>query len=302
SHPTKDGLARPLFEAARAEVCVPLLSGSHLVGLLALGSRVTGEAPEREDLEFLRVLASHAASQLHNAQLLEGMMRAREAEAFRTLSTFLVHDLKNFTSTLNLIAQNALRHRDNPEFLQDAFNSVAGIAQTMNRLCASLRSMAGTLRVDPRPGDLAALIDGALAQLDGEGSLRVQRSLSPLPPVRFDGEGLKTVLMNLLLNAREAAGPEGNIQVSTRGEDGWAILEVRDDGPGIPREFLEHELFLPFHTTKSGGTGIGLFQSKSIVEAHGGRITVESEEGKGTLVRVRLPIEGAAAAAPAPPP
>jgi signal transduction histidine kinase len=66
-------------------------------------------------------------------------------------------------------------------------------------------------------------------------------------------------------------------------------VSVRDDGKGMNREFLEKELFLPFHTTKSGGLGIGLFQSKKIMEAHSGSIIVESEEGKGTKVSLIFP-------------
>ena len=115
-------------------------------------------------------------------------------------------------------------------------------------------------------------------------------ALPSLPPLAFDAEQMGTVLTNILLNARQAAGPEGKIEVTAGRNDGWATIAVRDDGPGIPRQFLEKELFVPFHSTKSGGTGIGLFQSKSIVEAHGGRIDVKSEEGKGTLVLLQIPI------------
>jgi putative PEP-CTERM system histidine kinase len=286
---------REVFDSLRPSLCAPLVSGSHLVGILLLGERVTGEPPHPEDLEFLKVLAGHAASQLHNAQLLDGQLRAKEAEAFRTLSTFLIHDLKNFTSTLNLITQNAERHGDNPEFLKDAFRSVGQIAGTMNRLCTNLRTLSGGFRVEPRAGDLGALVEAEVASFTRQTGGQVALDIAPLPPVAFDADQIATVLRNILLNAREAAGPDAPIKVTTSRKEGWATIAVRDGGPGIPKDFLERDLFLPFRTTKSGGTGIGLFQSKSIVEAHGGRIEVESEEGKGTTVRIHLRTEREAA-------
>ena len=100
---------------------------------------------------------------------------------------------------------------------------------------------------------------------------------------------MQKVLLNLLLNANEAVAGQGEIQVATEQQDGWVSLSVRDNGCGMSPEFIEHSLFQPFHTTKSKGLGIGLFQSKKIVEAHHGRIEVESEEGKGSTFRVLLP-------------
>jgi hypothetical protein len=85
-------------------------------------------------------------------------------------------------------------------------------------------------------------------------------------------------------------GEEGEIQVSTSPRDGWAMVSVSDNGCGMSKEFMEQSLFRPFKTTKKQGMGIGLFQSKMIVEAHQGRIEVESEEGRGSVFRVFLPL------------
>ncbi len=80
------------------------------------------------------------------------------------------------------------------------------------------------------------------------------------------------------------------IRISTSLENGYAVISVRDNGCGMPREFIEKNLFKPFKSTKTKGLGIGLYQGKIIVESHRGRIEVESEEGKGSEFRILLPV------------
>jgi signal transduction histidine kinase len=121
---------------------------------------------------------------------------------------------------------------------------------------------------------------------------RLIQDLTPLPRVPLDLEQISKVLTNLVLNANEALTPEktdGEIRVATRRMNGWVELSVSDNGAGMSREMIDNSLFLPFKTTKKQGMGIGLFQSKMIVEAHHGRFEVESEEGKGATFRVLLP-------------
>ena len=98
------------------------------------------------------------------------------------------------------------------------------------------------------------------------------------------------VLENLLMNAYDATGTEGQIALATSIKEGWAEITVSDTGCGISEDFIKHNLFRPFQTTKKQGMGIGLYHCKTIVEAHGGRLEVESEEGKGSVFTIRLPL------------
>jgi signal transduction histidine kinase len=102
---------------------------------------------------------------------------------------------------------------------------------------------------------------------------------------------MSKVVTNLVLNATEAVSGEGQVRIATDQTNGWAVLTVADDGCGMTAEFISRSLFRPFQTTKKNGLGIGMFQSKMIVEAHGGRITVASEPGKGTTFQVLLPMQ-----------
>ena len=118
----------------------------------------------------------------------------------------------------------------------------------------------------------------------------VAQSLGKVPPLSIDGEQMYKVIENLLINANDAVKQDGRISIATSSNENWAEIAVQDNGYGMSREFIEKSLFLPFQTTKKQGMGIGLYHCKTIIEAHGGRVEVESEEGKGTTFRVRLPV------------
>ncbi len=111
-----------------------------------------------------------------------------------------------------------------------------------------------------------------------------------LPLVRADPEQLKKVIINLIINAEESVTGEGEIRVNTAVKNGKATFSVSDNGCGIAREFIEDGLFRSFSTTKASGFGIGLYQSKKIIEAHRGRIEVTSKVGRGSNFTVLLPI------------
>ena len=121
--------------------------------------------------------------------------------------------------------------------------------------------------------------------------VRLVKNLRPCPRLLLDPEQFLKVVTNLVINATEAVARSGEVRVETHQHNGWAELLVADNGCGMPPEFLSRGLFRPFQTTKKNGFGIGMFQSKMIVEAHGGRIEVESELKKGTTFRVLLPIQ-----------
>jgi hypothetical protein len=106
----------------------------------------------------------------------------------------------------------------------------------------------------------------------------------------LDDEQLAKVMTNLLFNARDATEGRGEIRIQTGIVAGWACLAVSDNGCGMTPEYVATSLFRPFQTTKKKGLGIGLFHSKKIVEAHQGRIDVQSEPGKGTTFKILLPL------------
>jgi putative PEP-CTERM system histidine kinase len=290
------------FHKGGNRVCVPMISGGTLLGLMILGDRVGGVRFSSQDFDLLKCVADQVAAGLLNAQLSQRLLQAREMEAFQTMSSFFVHDLKNTTSTLNLMLQNLPVHFDNPEFRADALRGIAKTVASIDRLIGRLSQLRHEFQIKPVESDLNEVVARALAGWESAVGVTLLKNLASLPLIPLDQEQMLKVVTNLLLNAREAvlpsAGggavlpsspPAGEVRIETITRNGSVILSVSDNGCGMAPQFLNRSLFRPFQTTKKNGLGIGLFQSKMIVEAHQGSVQVESQPGRGTTFRIILP-------------
>ncbi|HAR97261.1 MAG TPA: PEP-CTERM system histidine kinase PrsK, partial [Deltaproteobacteria bacterium] len=279
------------FEMLKTQYCVPLRAAGKLIGVVTLGKKVMNQPLSFEDYELLRTIGDQVAASLLNLKLSEKLRQAKELEAFQVMSAFFMHDLKNLASKLSLVSQNMPVHFKNEEFRQDASQTMSQCVEKIKGMCNRLSLLSQTLQLEPREVDLNKLAARTLEGMNGQLMARVTRNLGKLPPLMLDDEQMEKVLLNLLLNANEAAGGDGRIELSTshnQSQD-WVEVRVSDNGCGMSREFMEKYLFKPFQTTKQQGMGIGLFHCKTIVEAHGGKIEVESTEGVGTTFRVLLP-------------
>jgi putative PEP-CTERM system histidine kinase len=278
------------LQEAQIDLCVPLSAAGRLVGILTLAGKVSNEPHSFEDLELLKTVADQAAANLLTLRLGESLQQAKEMEAFQVMSAFFMHDLKNLASRLSLVTQNLPIHFDNADFRNDALRTISQSLEKINGMCSRLSLLSQKLELQPRETDLNDLAKNILASLDGLLKAKPEVNLGRLPKLVFDPEEIQKVLVNLLLNANEAVREGGSIQVATEQQENFAVFSVADNGYGMSKDFVDRFLFRPFKTTKKQGMGIGLFQSKKIVEAHQGTIRVESEEGKGTTFKVLLPI------------
>ena len=282
------------FHKGGNRICVPLIVSEELIGLVILGDRVSAATFTWQDFDLLKCIGDHIAAGLLNTRLSQKLLQAKELEAFQTMSAFFVHDLKNTANTLNLMLQNLPVHFDDPAFRADALRGVSKTVAHINRLIGRLGSIRHELQIKPVEADLNELVVKSLAGWEEVAGIQLNKALAPLPKVAFDPEQMLKVTTNLIFNAREALPPgSGQVSIQTLRRAGWAVLAISDNGCGMSREFLDRSLFRPFQTTKKNGLGIGMFQSKMIVEAHKGKIEVESDPGKGTTFRVFLPLQRA---------
>lgn len=286
------GMNLDFLHDAQIHWCAPLFAGNEFLGIMTLSKRLTKEEFSIEDLDLLKTIADQAAASILNVEMSERIKQAKEMETIQTMSSFFVHDLKNLASALSLTVQNLPVHFDDPEFRNDALTMMKQSVNKINSMCGNLSMLGKRIELRKVETDLNEFIRNSLSSLNGSVKVTLIKDLQPVAKLTIDPEQLQKVLTNLILNANEAVGNEGEIRLVTEQRDSWGILSVRDNGCGMPKEFMERSLFRPFKTTKKKGMGIGLFQSKMIVEAHQGRIEVESEEGKGSTFRVFLPLAG----------
>lgn len=270
---------------------VPLLHGESLEGFLVLAEARASQQLNWEDRDLLRTAGRQVASYVGLLETTEALWQARQFEAFHRLSAYVVHDLKNIAAQLALVVANAARHKSNPAFVEDAFQTVANATERMNRLLAQLRK-GGTPPVGTSgPVALAAAVRQAVDACSGRRPLPVTRPAADDDPwVRVDQERLVAVLEHLIQNAQEAAGADGWVEASVCSEDRMAVVAIRDNGCGMDEPFVREKLFRPFTTTKgNAGMGIGVYESREFARTSGGELTVASQPGKGTTFFLRLP-------------
>lgn len=284
------GLMADSIEEARVRYCVPLLAGGKVLGLMTLGERVGYEPFSFEECDLLKTVADQTAASLLSLKLSEDLRKAKELEAFQSLSAFMIHDLKNLASSISITAENLAVHFENPEFRKEALGVLSESVGKIKALCSRLSLLSQKLELKRAQQDLNEIVKATLQEMMPSIKVEVVQDLQPLPSLSLDREQMTKVISNLVLNACEATPNGGRVSVATRPKNGWVLLEVSDTGCGMSKNFIERSLFRPFRTTKKGGMGIGLYHSKMIVESHNGMIEVESEEGRGSRFSVFLPV------------
>lgn len=293
-------LPDPFLAATQAVLCVPIRIGNELIAFVALSRDLHGELYATDDCDLLRAIAYHVGMLLSHARLAEERRGAAELEALHRFSAFCLHDFKNLAARLSLVVKNAQVHGDDPAFRESAMRTVAGTVQKMMTLMTKL-SLKSAQEGVLEPVDVQEVIAETLGSLNGALPVSLEMALERVPPVSIVREQLHQVLLNVILNAGQAirangaqAGAWGGaVRITTQRVNGFVVVTVADTGPGIEPDKLR-TLFQPFRTTKEGGLGIGLFQCKRILEAHRGSIHVESEVGRGTRVRIELPVASTA--------
>jgi PAS domain S-box-containing protein len=271
---------------------------------LGLAEYLTGETPRIEQIAFPgksgrweihrgNFREAGLAHQLLVITDLSRALRDEERQAWQRLIRVLGHELNNSLAPIKSVAENlgsmlARKDRD-PDWADDMRSGLNIIAARTDGLARFMSAYARLAKLPP-PTFQGVDVGVWIRRVTGLES-RLQVKLQPGPEVRIqaDPDQLDQLLINLLRNAVDASlETGGGVQVGWNREDGYIDVWVQDDGPGIPNPT---NLFVPFFTTKPGGSGIGLVLSRQIAEAHGGTLTLENRETeRGCEARLRLPM------------
>jgi signal transduction histidine kinase len=261
-------------------------SGGAEIAALARSFNETAEAVERAESEN-RELRSRLEEKVRERTA--ALVRAARASTAGTMAGGIAHEFNNLLGGILGCADAALSEGP-PREVREALEM---IRKTAGRGVGITRALLHATSAGPQPApcDPVPLVEEALAEVRPPAAVLVEREFEPVS-LPADATMLRQVLSNLIRNAVEAMGGSGRLRLSVRREGDEALLSVSDSGPGIDPSVRE-VLFEPFVTTRRGGregAGLGLFLAERLVAAHGGRIEVESEPGKGALFRIRLPL------------
>jgi putative PEP-CTERM system histidine kinase len=272
---------------------IPLLHSDRLVGLVILEPPLVRRPLDWEDFDLFRTAGIQAASYLAEARSQEALANAHRFEEFNRRFAFILHDIKNLVSQLSLVARNAERHADNPEFRADMIATLQSSVKKMNDLLARLtrgnQAEAEALRPVPVDALVAAVVTAK------QRAHPIEQFGPAGLSVRADPVRLEQALAHLVQNAIDASRPGDPVRICYGRQSGDVAIEVIDSGTGMSADFIRTRLFQPFASTKDGGFGIGAYEARSLLASMGGRLEVESHEGEGSRFTLFLPASGSGA-------
>lgn len=279
-----------LQEMNEAWLVVPLMQDVELLGFVVVCKPKIEQEINWEDHDLLKTAGRQAATHLAQLMAVQALVEAREFQAFSRLSAFVIHDLKNLVAQLSLVANNAVKHKNNPEFMEDAISTVENCVAKMNRLLAQLRK-GNVTENKPNFVNLANILREVIGHRgDWEPRPTLAMETSELMVIA-DPDRLSSVMEHLVQNAQDATPGDGWVKVKGRREGDHAVVEIIDNGCGMDANFIRDRLFRPFDSTKGqGGMGIGAYESREYIQELRGSIQVVSEPGKGSTFTIHIPL------------
>jgi two-component system sensor histidine kinase HydH len=303
--------AAVLGSLAQGGVVLPICAeNNEIIGLLVVADDRVRDAFSPEEIALLDTLATQIGVVIQNSRLYQHMKERDRLAVLGQMAAGLAHEIRNplgaIKGAAQLLAEPSPEGKDVDPNAHEFIGIILEEVERLDRVVGSVLDLARTNQGVVVPTDVNAVLRRTLQVLSTERSSRdltVDVQLEPsLPRVVVDPEQLRQVVMNLYRNAAQAMLGRGKITIKTRVRPGsgsalpgmgaqnepFVEIIVTDTGPGISQKVLKN-LFLPFFTTKDKGTGLGLAISQGIAQAAGGRIDVQSYEGKGTTFAVILP-------------
>ena len=302
-------------------LAVPIIYKNELIGIFNLGSKMSEDMYSSNDIALLTTVANQASVAIENAKLYEeqselekSLHQSDKLVALGTLASSIAHEIRNPLVSIKTFTQLLPQKYESKEFIQKFNDIVPKEVERLENFLSELLNYSKRSKTEIQQINIEETINGLLVLLSSEISrykVKVSREFRNIPKISGNGEQLRQVFMNVILNAVQSMTYGGKLSIRTnatpspdprwvasplKGEDKFVEIEFEDTGCGIPKEHM-NSLFNPFFTTKEGGTGLGLSISRKIVKDHKGTIEVKSPilpDGTGTLFIIRLPVDNSA--------
>ncbi len=245
-----------------------------------------GEAVRTQSARYKAAAEQLAEANRSLVEAEDAVRRADRLAALGQLTAGLAHELRNPLASIKGSADLLVRTASQSDpMAKELAEIISAEVERTNSLVTRFLEFARPLHPRSEPANLSAVIDRAAARA----KVKILRNYAVAGSVPMDSELMEQVFLNLIANAAQASLTDAPVTVETREADGFAEIDIIDEGCGIPLESQE-AIFNPFFTTRQEGTGLGLAIVSKIVDGHGGKIKVESEPGKGSKFSVFLPL------------
>ncbi|MEW6060865.1 MAG: cyclic nucleotide-binding domain-containing protein [Bacteroidota bacterium] len=248
-----------------------------------------------QDEEFINALSIHASIAIENARLAQEMVNNERLSAVGRMASTIIHDIKNPMGTLRVYAQVMKKKSGNEEAAKMADEMIHQVDRFVNMAQEILDFSRGVSSTNIEEVVFEDVMEGVLLFIEKDlvkHNIKLERKLNFKGKVKLDQDKMTRVFYNIASNARDAMPNGGTLTVVTEPVDGTVKIEFIDTGTGMPEE-VKRRIFEPFVTYgKKHGTGLGMSIVKKVIDDHKGKIEIDSELGKGTTIRMMLPIVG----------
>lgn len=276
------------FNSQHIDIIIPIFMQKEVYGFFLLAMPEDQGLLNFEDRDLLFALSKQLSNYLSLNEANGRIAESKQFDAFNRMSAFLVHDLKNIQAQLSLINSNAKRHRDNPAFIDDVFETIESANERLDKVLNQLRNKQ-IAESEKKKTNIADVISNVILQRNVQLPHVVIETITDVT-IEIDKDTFSSVLNHLLQNAQEATNENGWVKINTEIIEGSLHIAIIDNGCGMSADFIKHRLFKPFDTTKgNAGMGIGVYEAKQFIESIGGNMQVTSFENKGTIFTLNIP-------------
>ncbi|MBZ9610564.1 XrtA/PEP-CTERM system histidine kinase PrsK [Rheinheimera maricola] len=273
------------------QLIVPIYSDTLLWGLCLMNAPdVDRQHLNWELRDYLMLVSEQISSYLLLMQTSEQLSENAQFVAFSRMSAFIVHDLKNVKAQIDLLLTNSIKHRRNPEFIDDSFETLAAMQKRLENMLSQL-SNKQIAAANNSVFTAAAVVTEVVTQRCASKSPTPVLNISNDGQLSVDKERFASVLFHLIDNAQHATADTGTIKIDITTDEHNLIVQINDSGCGMSEEFIQQRLFKPFDSTKgNAGMGIGAYDALHFAKQHEGQLMVSSKEGIGTTFTLVLPL------------
>lgn len=275
-------------------LCMPLKNkDGKIIGVFQLINKNEGTFTY-DDESFIDALSIHAAIAIENARLAQEMIKAERLSSIGQMASAIIHDIKNPMGTIRVYAQVMKKKAASEEVTKMADEMIRQVDRLVGMLQEILDFSRGVGATNFEEVPLGEVMDGILSFIEKDlvkNNVNLVKELKYTGPLIMDADKMTRVFYNIASNARDAMPQGGTLTVKTELVNGEVIFAFTDTGTGMPPE-VKARIFEPFVTFgKKHGTGLGMAIVKKVIDDHKGRIEIDSEMGKGTTMRITIPLK-----------